>query len=347
MMKFKLGLLGMAVFLLFSCAQEEKAVDSLHSVMTVKPQNASNETVKSFSGVVKENSETNVGFKTAGQIEQIFVKEGAHVRKGQLLACLDSKDYKLGVDASQIQYNQLKNEVARLKVLYESNSVSGNDYEKAVSGLQQLGVQLQANKNKMDYTRLYAPANGIVKSVNFEPSEMVNAGTPVFTLLDVRRLEVEVSLPQSVYMMRSRFYHVYCTANGHDYPLTLLSIIPKADNNQLYTARFAVGGNLTAGQNVNVVIHVGKGAHGSNCSLPMHAVFEDGGKSYVWVVNADSTVVRREVTLEGTDDNGYVVITSGLSGEENVVKAGVNYLRDKEKVKIIQQPASTNVGGLI
>lgn len=63
-----------------------------------------------------------------------------------MLAELDDEDYKLGVEALQIQYNQLKDEVARTRKLFEQKSVSANDYEKASAGLRQLGVQLQVNK---------------------------------------------------------------------------------------------------------------------------------------------------------------------------------------------------------
>lgn len=334
------------VFLLVACG-EEKQTASLHSVMTTQPENASSEMVKNFSGVVKEKSETNLGFKTAGQIERIYVKEGDHVREGQLLAQLDTKDYQLGVEAIQIQYNQLKDEVARLRQLYEAKSLSGNDYEKAVSGLEQLGVQLQVNKNKLAYTRLYAPQSGIVKTVNFERAEMVNAGTPVFTLLDVGRLEVEVSIPHHVYQMRNRIDHVYCTAGGQDFQLKLLSIIPKADNNQLYNARFAVAGKLSAGQTVDVVMHIAKASRGSNCTLPMHAVFEDGGKTYVWVVSKDSVVTKRAIETDGTDDEGRVVVISGLSGEETIVRAGVHALQENEKVKVVGEKSKTNVGDLM
>lgn len=337
----------LATAMLMCACGNEKSKVTLHSVMTVKPERADGELQKHFSGIVKENAETSLGFKTAGQIERILVKEGDHVRKGQLLARLDAKDYQLGVNAAQIQYDQLKNEVERMRQLYEGKSLSGNDFEKAVSGLEQLGIQLQANKNKLDYTRLYAPQDGIIQSVNFEQAEMVNAGTPVFTLLDLHQMEVEVSLPQSVYALRDRFADIQCVADGQTYPLHLISIIPKADNNQLYTTKLSLGKvRLTAGQNVDVSISM-TATVADNMVLPLSCIFEDAGKTCVWTVSADSVVHRQEVGVSGTDDVGRAIITSGLTGQENIVRAGTNALRDGEKVKIISQPSGTNVGGLI
>lgn len=69
-----------------------------------------------------------------------------------MLATLDDADYKLGVEAIEIQYDQLKKEVDRMKLLYENNSISGNDYDKATSGLAQVAVQLQSNPEQNSIT---------------------------------------------------------------------------------------------------------------------------------------------------------------------------------------------------
>lgn len=70
-----------------------------------------------YAGIVEEAHLVSLAFKTPGQIEKIFVKEGDYVKKGQLLAQLDDEDYKLGVEAVQIQYDQVKDEVGRAKRL--------------------------------------------------------------------------------------------------------------------------------------------------------------------------------------------------------------------------------------
>lgn len=339
----------MAAVLMAGCTEEKKA-EMQHSVITVQPSVVGGSQLKQFAGQVKELADVNLGFKTAGQILKIYVKEGQQVRKGQLLAQLDDKDYQLGVKAAEAQYNQLKNEVARLTKLYEAKSVSGNDYEKAASGLEQVSVNLENNRNKVAYTRLYAPANGVIQSVNFEVMEMVNAGTPVFNILYTGGMQVEVNIPTSVYLQRGYFKGAYCKVNGHSYAARLISIVPKADNTQLYKATFAIEGadkDVVSGMNADVSIDINGGQERAGMSLPANAVFENGGKSYVWVVSKDSTVNRQEVTIGGASEEGDIIVTSGLSGSETIVKAGVNALQDKEKVKIIGQTSETNVGAML
>ncbi|MCD7710403.1 MAG: efflux RND transporter periplasmic adaptor subunit, partial [Porphyromonadaceae bacterium] len=257
------------------------------------------------------------------------------------------------VEATRILYNQIKSYVARMKKLYENKSLSGNDYEKAAAGLAQLGVQLKVNQNKLDYTRLTAPVSGYIQSVNFEEAEMVDAGTPLVTLLDTHRMEVTVDIPASLYTQREEIRQITCRSafdTDSDRTMSLVSFTLKADGNQLYKMRLTFDtppdNNLTPGMNVAVNLVLNKeGAEGY--TLPLHALFQNSEeKSCVWVVKSDSTVVRRAVTVTGMDDAGNAVITEGLNGDETVVKAGVNALHDGEKIHVVTV-SSSNVGGLL
>lgn len=326
----------------------------MRSVESTRPATLSAYACKSFSGVVKEGKEISLGFKTPGQITRILVKEGDRVEEGQLLATLDDADYKLGVKAIEIQYDQLKKEVDRMKLLYENNSISGNDYDKATSGLAQLAVQLQSNRNKLDYTRLYAPASGYIQSVNFETAEMVDAGTPVFTLLDTRQMEVTVDIPASLHTQQNRINSITCRSvlsPEKKMPMHLVSIAPKADGNQLYKMTLEFDKKpeqeITPGMNVEVELRLRHRTSSQAYTLPLHCIFNHEGQNCVWVINNDSTVSRHVVSLDGTDEEGRAIVVDGLSGDEQIVNAGVNALRDNEKVRIIEPVSTTNVGGLL
>ena len=337
-----------AVGLLTACGNSEKKSDEakVHSVMTVLPLNRQESAVKNFTGVVKENSTVSLSFRTAGQIAKILVKEGSHVRSGQLVATLDTKDYQLAVDAAQSQYNQLKDEVERMRKLHEANSLAGNDFEKATSGLEQLGIKLQNAKNQLSYTQLRAPVNGTIQKVNFEPSEMVSAGLPVMDLVDTHRMEVEVNIPAEVYRQLKNSTKAYCIAAGERYELHKTGVLAKADVNQLFTVRYAIDGRLSAGVNVNVYIEIEGSEAVNGLSIPAHAIFEEDGKPYVWVVEQGDVVKRHAITTSRIDSEGLAVVESGISANDRIVKAGVKALHEGDKVKIVTQHNS-NVGDLL
>ncbi len=325
----------------------------MRSVYVAEAQGGSGSFSRIFAGVVEEDATINLGFKTAGEIKKIFVKEGTRVSAGQLLAELDDADYKLGVEALEVQYEQVRNEVERARRLMEKKSMADNDYEKAEAGLKQLAVQLQVNKNKLAYTRLYAPTDGVIEQVNFSKGEMVDAGTAVFSMISSGRMEVVCDISAAAYRLRNDFTGFQCAVASGDsisrYPMTLLSIIPKADGNQLYRMRLgfngAVPSALTPGMNVEVAVEAAEAD--SAVMVPLSAVFIHEGQTSVWVLQNDSTVERTAVTVAPEPKGKMAEISSGLSAGSKVVSAGVSALQQGEKVKVIGKPSETNVGNLL
>ncbi|MEG1565085.1 MAG: efflux RND transporter periplasmic adaptor subunit, partial [Bacteroides sp.] len=207
---------------------------------------------------------------------------------------------------------------------------------------------------KLNYTYLYAPVSGYVQNVNFEAAEMVDAGTPLISLLDVKQMEVEVNLPASLYVLHDRFSGFICQSaftQTNSQPMKLISITPKADGNQLYKMRLmfenAPDSRLTAGMNVEIGVRINRLETTGTFTLPLHCIFEDQEKTYVWILGNDSLVTKKEVIVQNTDADGNAIISSGLDGTEQIVKAGVNSLLENEKVRVIEETAQSNVGGLI
>lgn len=327
-----------------------KSGEPVHSVFTTLPGRPASSSRNVYAGIVQEAHTLSVGFKTAGQIAAVLVKEGDYVKEGQLIARLDDEDYKLGVEALQIQYDQVSGEVARLKELYGKKSVSANDYEKAVAGLAQLGIQLQVNKNKLEYTKLYSPVSGCVQSVNFSASELVDAGTPVFTIMDLSRKQVSVDIPAGEYNARASFREIYCRVSGASPSRMKISgIVPKADGNQLYrmTLMFNdMAPDFMPGANVEVIIvKGGEPVADDILTLPVSTIVYEGNEACVFIVGADSTVSKRQVSLGRCYDG--VAEVAGLAENDVIVSAGAAVLTEGEKVKVIERPSDSNVGGLL
>ncbi|MCM1483242.1 MAG: efflux RND transporter periplasmic adaptor subunit [Muribaculaceae bacterium] len=336
-----------------SCGQDT-SVKHPRSVRLTAPQSRQGGIAKTYPALIKESNETSLGFKTAGEISHVYVKEGDYVKNGQLLASLDGADYKLAVNAMQAQYDQMKDEFARMTKLYQNKGMSANEYEKAKAGLQQLENQLQANKNKLSYTQLYSPTNGYIQAVNYSKAEMVDAGTPVFVILDDSGMKVEFDVPvyESKNIKSGGSFAMSMAGGDFTIPLRFISMTPKADGNQLYTVKLEFEGSpskdITPGMNTTVKISLPTGemtTEGYN--VPLRAVVNKDGKAGVWVLNQDTTVTLRDVTFSGVDKNGMAIIASGLNGSEQIIDAGVNSLHEGEKVKVIEPSSETNVGGLM
>lgn len=349
----KSSIAGMAILGLLCSCTNTKTDSTMHSVRQIAPSPNDAIATEHFYGTVNDKDEINVSFKVPGQIEKVFVKDGDFVKEGQLIASLDKADYQLGLEAAQTQYEQLENEIKRLELLYKSKSVSENDYEKAISGLKQAKVQYQTYKNKIDYTELYSPISGYIQHFNYEPSEMVDAGMTVANIISAGNRQIEINIPIATYMKRDKFksFLAKTLSTEESIPLRLISITPKADNNQLYRMILAFDGNIpasiTPGMNCEVQINIANDNPANEYTVPMRSVFEFEGKEYVWTISQDSIVTKREVSMTGMDDKGNAIISAGLDGNEMIVDAGVDMLQENEKVRILPEISDTNIGGLL
>lgn len=325
---------------------------AVHNVFVVTPNPTGADAALTLPATVEEARTISVGFKTAGQIDRIYVKEGSRVSAGQTIALLDTVDYSLGISTLREKYAQLKVETERRARLHASGNMSDNDYENAASGLRQLALQLQLEENKLAYCRLNSPASGIVTKVNFENSEMVDAGTPVVELMDNSALEAIVDLPVRIYAERENFTGFTGESSltpGKTFQLQMLSLTPRADNSQLYRLRLSVPADagVTPGMNITVKIQ-SEGTGSGSVSVPLSSVFERDGQRMVWVLNpADSVVSARRVTIAGTGEGGEIEITSGLTPQDLIVRAGVHHLTDGEKVKVLETESETNPGNVL
>lgn len=350
---FSLSLLCFA--LLCSCGNhgvKEKPI--VKNVYIVHAEPIAGNTFRSFPGVVKAAQQIELGFKTAGQIKQLCVDEGDYIREGQLIARLDDTDYQLQLAATESQYRQLSTEMTRLEELHRRNNITDNDYEKAVAGLEQLKVQLESNRNTVNYTQLHSPISGYIQAVHFEKAEMVNTGTAVVTLVDVNNIEIESELPASVYLQKDNFISYSCHSRllaDNNFSLKLASINPKSNSNQLYRMRLFpetdAKNALSIGMNVEVTVEIRNGEHSGGYTLWPRSVFMQNGKSYVWVVNDRSEVKLKPVEISGLDSKGRIIILSGLNETDNIVESGLSALDEGDVVRVIAQPAKTNVGGIL
>jgi len=283
------------------------------------------------------------------------VTVGQQIRKGETVARMDSRDYALQLAATEAEYKQVKAEAERVIRLYEKQSVSENDYDKAVSGLQQITAKYNAHRNALADTRLTAPFDGYVQKIHYDAGETVAAGMPVVSLISSSAPEVEINIPASEFIRSDEFETYRCSSEiypDREFPLELVSISRKANLNQLYTARlrFLPTGPdtpLTPGMSVMVTIGLRSGTTGA-VKIPLSAMLEHDGTPAVWVYNpADSTVALRKIRPSAISRDGILTVTGGLHAGEQVVSAGVHALKENDKVKPLPAATSTNVGGLL
>ncbi|TAJ15778.1 efflux RND transporter periplasmic adaptor subunit [Marinilabiliaceae bacterium JC017] len=345
--------LMVAALLLQACASKQQKHEDIQLVKTdiVKPHVAVFPI--HYPGKIKAANDINIAFRVAGPIHYFPVEEGQFVKKGQLIAQIDPRDYELQLAATKAEYDQIKKEAERVIELHKRNSVATNDYDKAVAGLNRITVKYKSHQNALNDTKLVAPFDGYIQKKYFDNHETVSAGLPIVSIISANSFEIETDIPAADYVRQEQFTNFSCHLDVYPdqvFTLELLEITKKSNLNQLYKVRLRLDNQpdykLAAGMSANVTIQYAAGNE-TLVGIPLSAVFETNNQSKVWIMNGNHTLEARAVQVRDILKNGQVVISSGLKKNEIIVTAGVHTLKEGQKVKELKPVSKTNVGGLL
>lgn len=353
-METKHLLIAAAMLGLISCGSNEKKESSLQYVKVGTAQRAEAQYNLSYPGRTKPSEDINVSFRVSGPILKMYVNEGDHVRKGQIIAQMDPRDYETQLSATTAEYEQIKSDAERIEALYKEGNTTASNYDKARYGLEQITAKLNNSKHQLADTKLYAPIDGYIESRMHDAGETVGAGMPIVSIFGSGATEVEINITASDYTKKDKFGSFYCTFDlfpDRKFPLELVRINQDANANQLYNVRLRMkDGNktgITPGMTTMVYINM-KGSESEPIIIPTTAVFNDNDQTFVYVYKDKSgTVEKRAVTLKHLRTDGYCEISNGLKENETIVTAGVHEIENGQKVKALPSISKTNVGGLL
>lgn len=345
-----------ALMLLVACGQKKDQGERVQYVKTAKALRIGDAAEMSYPGRTKASEEVNAAFRVSGTILRVLVKEGDYVKKGQVIAQMDPRDYQVQLQATQAEYEQVKAEAERVMAVYNEGSTTAAAYDRARYGLQQITQKLANHRNQLNDTRLTAPVSGYVQMKFHESGETVGAGMPVVRIISGGDLEIEVHVPASDFSRREQFTNAWCSFEvlpGQTFPLRIISTSQEANASQLFTVRLGISGGydhskITPGMSTMVYVSYNTPNERNAVKVPTTAVLHKEDKTVVFVVNTQkSTAEERTVELGDMDLEGNIQINGGLKPGETVVTAGVRYITDGQKVKEIEPTSKANVGGLL
>ncbi|MFP7723141.1 efflux RND transporter periplasmic adaptor subunit [Lysobacter sp. A3-1-A15] len=341
--------LFMAVFLLAGCGGGDDSSEPVRPVLVARPTVASDST-SAFAGDVRAREESALSFRVGGKLVERTVDVGDRVRAGDVLARLDPGDLQAQTRAAQAQLAAAESELqraradqARFTQLGEDRLVSRStiDASNAAATAAQgqataARASLDVARNQAGYTRLAAPADGVITARQAEAGQVVGAGQPVFSLAADGPREVLFAVPEGALAgvgVGDPVQVSLWAGDGRRLPGRIREIAPAADPaSRTFAARATIdapAGTVELGQSARVYL---AGDGGARLSVPLSALLRGDGSPAVFVVKpADSTIELRPVRI-GPYGADHVVVLDGLSPAEWVVTAGGHLLRDGQKV---------------
>jgi membrane fusion protein (multidrug efflux system) len=161
------------------------------------------------SGTLQPVNQTTVKAKVSGEIRQVMVREGEAVKAGQVLARFDTSDLdaklndRVGaLESSRAQLALAEKTHAQNLLLLKQNFISQTAYDSAESNLsvnqgalKSLEAQAQLAKNALRDAVVITTLAGTVAKRHIQPGEKVNFDSPLFTVVDLVRMELQAMVP--------------------------------------------------------------------------------------------------------------------------------------------------------
>lgn len=187
-----LGILGISCR--HTSPKEERAPIAVE-VMVV--DTVSGGMTRTYVGEVEENLSVSVSFPTGGRVERVYVHEGDHVREGQILATINTATAQNAYNSAKASLEQAEDAYKRLKKVYDQGSLAEVKWVEMQTTLEQARSIEQIAKKQLEDCTLRAPISGVVGTCNATAGTSLLPGEPAVTILDLGRVSVTFSVPES------------------------------------------------------------------------------------------------------------------------------------------------------
>ena len=291
-----------------------------------------------------------------GRVVRVLVEPGQSVRAGQVLAIVDrsvqsqtAAQLAAQIDVARADLQLAQNNLQRAESLVGRGFISRADLDQkratrdaAAARVRVAIAQLNATRAQIGRLDIRAPTNGLVLTRSIEAGQIVGAGSgALFRIAAGGEMELLAELPQSDLARLSVGAPVQVTPVGSTnvYPgaVRLVEPVVNPQSRQgIARIRVPLNNEIRPGGFASAQIQAGMQRVPL---LPDSAVQSDSRGTFVYILNANDEVVRRDVVTGQVSDTG-VAIVQGLNGDERVVQVAGAFLNPGQKVRPERAPAA-------
>jgi RND family efflux transporter MFP subunit len=358
-------LLGLSLLLAISACREAPPPppERIRAIKTITVSEQSSGKLRQFSGVVEAADSSSIGFEVSGNVREVRVDVGDRITKGQVLAVLDKRTYNLNVKAAEaelgraeVQLADKRNDLDRFQRINKQDpgAVSQAALDQSQAAVDSARKQVQFTKSglklaqrDLDKTVLRAPFDGVIANRYIDAFNEVARGQKCFDVYENTGMEVAVSIPEDAIddirmdqkgeirfsVFADRIYHgrvseiskVAGTANA--FPIKLAIEDPDQ--------------RIRPGMTTRVTLLLAGGDEKAAYIVPLSAIAQRGDttKGFVYIYDSQTSTVKKTQIEAGSVRGNSVVIYGGVKEGDIVAVAGVSFLEDGQKVKLMEQPA--------
>lgn len=293
-------------------------------------------------GLVRKKDEAALGFLQGGQLAWVGVDVGDRVKKGQLLARLDTAQLAADADRARAAREKAERDLSRVETLERSGTLPKNDLDDAKTGRAIADAQKRAAEFALGHGVLVAPEDGVVDAKLALAGEIVGAGQPIVRLSgSARGTVVRVSLADRDVLGLAVGTPAKVTIDGAAGPArsARVSLVASAASpaSGTFDVEVRLDGDaepdLPSGLSAKVEIERTVAAASS---VPVSALASGEGRAAV-VFAVDGPVARRVGVHVVAFEGDRAALAEALSGFSSVATVGTSELSDGAAITVVPQ----------
>jgi RND family efflux transporter MFP subunit len=342
----------LAVCALLFTSTDAPAQGRVIRVTTTEINRMNVEQIETAVGIIQSRRSPQVAAQVAGEVVAVLVDEGQGVEAGEVLARIDSEQYRLAKKASQAEMRRLEALLAQKKREFErsqqlfANKLIAQDLLENVEGdlaalteqLSGANTQVADSQRRLAETELVAPVRAEIGLRQIDVGDYLQTGTIAFDLIDVENLRARLPFPEyrAPFLRPGLSVRLSSPASaGAPVVAKITDIRPSinpANRSVAVIIDFINPGNWRPGASVRAEVVVE--TREEVIMVPQVSIVRRPAGDVVYVLNG-KTVTEQQIE-RGQRSGRFVEIRSGLNGSEIVIVDGAGFLTGGSEVSVIE-----------
>jgi membrane fusion protein (multidrug efflux system) len=297
----------------------------------------------SLPGMVEPWEHLSILAEVVGVVEEVLVEEGDHVKEGDLIARIDTKDYENSIHSIKAAYNLAVTNLKRFSGLHEKEIIAQSELDKIKAEVQALEADLAIAELQLKRCHIRSAISGVVNELQAKKGLYLAVGDPVATVLDIERVKISVGIPEAdvdaVRKIDKFEVDIEALKNRKITAIKYFLAVAPESQAQLYKLELEVdngSGAILPGMFARVEII--KQDFPNALAIPLYAVITRDNKHYVYLEEED-TATLREIRI-GILDGWQIQVSDGLLPGQRVIVVGQRSVDEGQKLNVVKKVTS-------
>lgn len=329
------------LIILTSCDNKKEKKEEHTAFLVTNPIKKDTSITKDYVSQIHSYRHIEIRALEKGYLQTISVDEGQQVSKGQAMFQIMPNIYQAELAKAKAESQAAKIELQNTQLLADGNVVSQNELALANANYQKANAKVALAQTHLGFTKITAPFDGIMDHLEAREGSLLDEGELLTTLSDNSKMWVYFNVPEAEYLDyitsadkdSKKEVELLMANNKRFNQKGIVETIEGEFNSETGNIAFRAtfpnpDGILRHGETGSVLMTV---PFKDVIIIPQKATFEVLDKTYVFIVDENSVVRQKEITI-GAELPHLFVVSKGLSENDTVLLEGIRMVKNNEKI---------------